>query len=801
MTDEARLAGRLTGPIAFLLLILLGLLAIRGVQPPAAVPENAPATEFSAARAMRDVREIAKKPHALGSAENDRVLKYIAGRMAELGLKPVTETVAAARHNRMGPDVWARVNNLVAKIPGAGPTGTVMLVAHYDSVPSGPGAGDDAASVAAILETIRALKADAFAPRNNLIVLFTDGEEHGLLGATGFVEDHSVLSGLQAGDNKIALNFEMRGDNGPSMMFQTSEHNAWLIDQLAAAAPYPYTTSAAAAVYKRLPNDTDLTVFLDSGIAGMNIAAAGGITRYHTALDNPDLLDRRTLQHHGSYALSLTRRLGSMDLDVPRDGDAIFFVVAGRLVHYSARLAIPFAILVAAVVTAVIWIGIRDGRLGLGGVAVGFAIYALAIAASVAEAGGVSWLMRALAGWRMLPAGTTYGGFYYSLAADALIFGTLWAAYALIGRLMRLQNLGAGALVLWAALMIAASIAFPAGSYIFTWPLLFAIVAFGPWQVSAVNRGVLTAPVVAIAALAPGVVMLAPSFSAGADGTLPFLILSGFSAALLFGLSVPYLDFLCFERRWAVPIAMGLLAVAMVIEGKAASSFDTAQPHPDSIFYFLDADRGRARWVSLDSRPDSFTAQFFQHHVRGGWLPKLSGLATRETPERSLLSISMTQDFAGLNHGRTTEGDAPLINAPPPQLKVLDDSTVAGARTVKMHIASARGASIVWMSVPVGVKVLGASIDGKSPGDRVTDGWTGWYWRVPAGGCDLTLKLATPAPFIVTVIDQTDGLPATPGFSIKPRPPGTMPTPFLFFDSATLVRKTFPIGGEQVTRR
>ena len=35
-------------------------------------------------------------------------------------------------------------------------------------------------------------------------------------------------------------------------------------------------------------------------------------------------------------------------------------------------------------------------------------------------------------------------------------------------------------------------------------------------------------------------------------------------------------------------------------------------------------------------------------------------------------------------------------------------------------------------------------------GDRITDGWSGWYWGAPLGGFDLTLKLATPAPFIVT---------------------------------------------------
>ncbi len=125
------------------------------------------------------------------------------------------------------------------------------------------------------------------------------------------------------------------------MMFQTSAHNSWLIDQLAAAAPFPYATSAAETVYKRMPNDTDLTVFLDAGMAGMNFAADGGITRYHTALDNADMLDQRTLQHQGSYALSMARQFGSIDLNVPQSASAIFFVVVGKLIHYSARLAIP----------------------------------------------------------------------------------------------------------------------------------------------------------------------------------------------------------------------------------------------------------------------------------------------------------------------------------------------------------------------------------------------------------------------------------------------------------------------------
>ena len=793
MTDEPRHSRYLAGPITFALLILIAFVAIRSIEPPAAVDENAPATEFSSARAMRDVREIAKKPHPLGSAENARVREYLVGRLRELGANPEVQTSTVARHSPFGPDTWAVVKNIVAKMPGTQPSGAIMVVAHYDSVPSGPGAGDDAASVAAILEAIRALKAGP-PLRNELIVLFTEGEEVGLLGAKGFVESYPALREI-----KVVLNFDMRGDSGPSMMFQTSAHNAWLVDQLAAAAPFPYATSAAEAVYKKLPNDTDLTVFLDAGMVGMNFAASGGVTHYHTALDNADMLDVRTLQHQGSYALSLARRFGTIDLNASTTANAVFFTAAGELIHYSASLAIPLAIAVTILVLGVVWIGIRDGRFSIGGIAAGFGIYSIAIVVAVGEARGVWWLMRAIAGWRMLPVATTYGGFYFSMAADALIFGTLWAAYVLIGRTIRLQNLGIGALAVWTVMMLATSIAIPGASYIFTWPLIFATLAIA-FPATAIDHLRTIPAIVALLALAPATLMLASSFAASADGTIVFLVLSGLSAAFLFGLFVTYIDFLTGGRRWIVPAALGVLAIAMVIKGNAASNFDASQPHPDSIFYFQDTDRARARSVSLDSRPDRFTSQFFQHHVRGGWMPKLAGLATRETPDGNLASIS--RDFAYLNRGRTTEGDAPLINAAPPELKVLDDSTTtAGTRTVKMHIASARKASIVWMAVPVGVTVLGSSIDGRSAGDRITDGWSGWYWGVPPGGFDLTLKLATPAPFIVTVIDQTDGLPETPGFVIKPRPADTMPTPFLFFDSTTLVRKTFAIGGEQMTRR
>jgi Peptidase family M28 len=782
LSDQPRNPLQIAGPIALALLILLGLLAIHRIEPQPAVDANAPLADFSAERAMRDVREIAKAPRMLGSVENDRARDYLVGRLRELGASPEVQTATVARHTQSGPDTWAVVNNVVATIPGTSSTGSVLMVAHYDSAPSGPGAADNAASVAAILEAMRALKTGP-AARNDLVVLFTDGEELGLLGAKAFAETRPALSYI-----KVVLNFEMRGDHGPSIIFQTRSQHSWL------AARGPLTPSSSLAKASAWV-ETDLNVFLAAGIDGMSSGATGGIAGYHTELDNADSLDQRSLQSQGAFTLSTARKFGAIDLNDLRTESAASIVRDDSLSRYAT---IALAFVVPLLVLGVIWIGIRAGQFAIAGIAAGFAIYVVAIALSIVGSIGMWHLTAMLVGWRMLPIGTTYGGFYFADAADALIFGALWAAYMAISRSIGELNLGAGALVVLTVSVVTASILIPSGAHLYWW-LLLAMLAVSMSLGLTDGRLAARGAILGFIALAFATILTAPSLASSADGTMLRLEFGGLASAFLFGLFIPYVGLLTGGRRWIVPAALGLFAIVMIVKGNAASSFDASQPHPDSIFYFADTDRARARWVSLDSRPDTFTAQFFQHHVRGGWLPKLAGLATRDTPDAFLAKLP--RDFSSLNRGRTTEGDAPLISAAPPVLKVLDDSTVAGTRTVSMHIASARKAAIIWMSVPVGVTVLGASIDGKSPGDRVTDGWTGWYWRAPAAGFDLTLKLATPAPFVVTVIDQTDGLPDTAGLAIKPRPPDTMPTPFLFFDSTTLVRKTFAIGGEQLSRR
>src|SRR6185436_14698966 len=199
----------------------------------------------------------------------------------------------------------ATVANVIARLKGTGAGRALLLSAHYDSVATGAGASDDAAGVAALLETARALKTQP-PLQNDVIFLFTDGEEAGLFGARAFTEQHPW-----AKDVGVVMNFEARGNGGPSIMFETSSGNQQLIKTFGQTAPDPVASSLTYEIYKLLPNDTDLSVFKEAKLPGLNFAYINGFTHYHTNLDTPVQLDERSLQHHGASALALTRAFGN----------------------------------------------------------------------------------------------------------------------------------------------------------------------------------------------------------------------------------------------------------------------------------------------------------------------------------------------------------------------------------------------------------------------------------------------------------------------------------------------------------
>jgi hypothetical protein len=278
------------------------------------------------------------------------------------------------------------VTNIIAGVaPGSGKA--VLLMAHSDSVVAGPGAGDDGSGVAILLETIRALKARGGAAGHPVIALFTDGEEADLLGAAFYLRDPQARDAIGA-----VINVEARGNQGPSYLFQTSTGNGRLIDLYAQSVSQYATSSLYQEIYKRLPNDTDLTPMLALGVPALNFAFIGNFAQYHTPLDRRENLDPQSLQQQGEAALGMADRLRHADLAQLKSSDAVYLDVFGRfLPRMAARWVLPLSLLAFVLIAlAGFWSGERRGwKQG----AVAVAVPALLIAACA----GMGFLLHGLA--------------------------------------------------------------------------------------------------------------------------------------------------------------------------------------------------------------------------------------------------------------------------------------------------------------------------------------------------------------------------------------------------------------------
>lgn len=312
--------------LAFLAVLGLSLLiAGAAIRPPAPASADAPETTFSAQRAMPDILRIARAPHPTGSAENRHVRDHLVRRLEEMGLEVRIQRAEVLRAREPGWSPGANVENIVATLPGEDREAPViLLMSHYDSATGSPGAADDAAGVASSLEAVRAILADDRPRPRDLVVLITDAEEQGLLGAQAFFEEHPLRERIGA-----IVNLETRGTSGRAFMFQTGPSNGAMMGLYAREVSTPSTTSLAAFLYSVLPNDTDFTHAVEAGMGGFNIAFIGEPFHYHSVTSTPATLDQASLQHMGGQALDLTRALVQAETLPGQAPDAIFSDVFG----------------------------------------------------------------------------------------------------------------------------------------------------------------------------------------------------------------------------------------------------------------------------------------------------------------------------------------------------------------------------------------------------------------------------------------------------------------------------------------
>jgi hypothetical protein len=761
-----------TGVLAFLFIVTCSFLTFYRVMPPSPVSANAAATDFSSGRAMEHLKVISRKPHPVGVAEHAVVRDYIMQQLAALGLEPQVQKTTVA--NKLSGSIRvATVENIAARLKGTGGDGkAVMLVGHYDTVSISPGAGDDGSSVAAILETVRALKGDA-PPRNDLIFLFTDGEELGLLGARAFIDEHPWRK-----DVGLVLNFEARGASGPAIMFETSNGNGRLIQEFARSVKHPSANSLAYEIYRVLPNDTDLTVFKEAKLPGFNFANIDGFTRYHTHSDSVENLDEGTLQHKGAYALALARHFGNVSLNEPSEGNAIYFDLLGATVlHYPATLVMPLTIFVALLFVAVGIYGWRKGRLTPGGIIVGFLSFILTMALAYGVVLGIWWLNTTIQGWF---GNSLQDDFYrsklYLLGFLAITIALSTALYNLFLKKIRIENLAFGGLLCWLLLLVVVSVLIPGGSYILTWPLLFSLISLALMFRAGESEGVSTKRFIIMSLCAiPGIILLVPMVylifvALGLAMVAAAMVL----VALLFGLLIPYFSLMTSSRKWLLPGGAAVAGVLLLVFAALTASFDRLHPKADNVSYIQNTDLGKAVWASTDGKADEWTKQFF------------SG-----TPE-----VGSLMEYIPTNYKGFLQSPAPFIPLPQSDIKVLDDQTANGVRTLRLSINSAYPTGYMTAPTDANTEVLAATIKGQRYVNEVrrsttsSNSWALNYYAPPAEGFELTLEVNPAQPLKLRVVDQAYELPQIPGASYAPRPEHIMPAPFTNSDT-TQVSRTY----------
>ena len=691
------------------LFFALLVLALAKSEPCGVRASDAPASEFSAERALTRWRALpgSAVAHPVGSAAHETLRAAIVLELRELGWDvEVQETFAKSEGNALSV-----VRNVLARRPDA-PSGKAVLVcAHYDSVPAGPGAGDDGAGAASVLEIARALAQSAplAAP---VILLIDDAEEVGLVGAEAFCSQHPWAKEVGA-----VVNLEARGTSGPAFLFETSGGSSGVIALAARTIPRPSATSASTEIYKRMPNSTDLAVFKREGWFGANFAFLEGLRHYHTPLDSAEELSSATVQHMGESAWAMVRAFGQSDLAQMTRSDAVYADVFGAfVVRWPETFSVPIGLVLLALSAFVIQRG--SGWRG----AVGGAVLALgAVALAATAAAGLQALVCWLADTQYPPAAEP--AWMSAALILTAVLAVILVARTPIARRLRSQDFLAGLLFLSALGGALLAWFVPGLSYLFIVPTATALAALalggstlGMWLFSAAVFWF------------PLAIALAWTFEFAVSPAL---------AALYAFVALPLL---------ASSSALGWRAARNVL---ALGAF--------ALVVFTLATLRSPAWTR--EHPASLNLQHFQETVASQSAAWRADSREAELPEslRALLSAT-----------------APRVELSPPRIELIASEARPEGRRLKLALASTAGAARGWITLGQGARIASAAW-GKHEltGDLKLEGST-YLFGFGSDALLFTLETGS-APVTIDYTEVFPGLPASGQALLEARPAERVP--------------------------
>ncbi len=769
--------------VSFLFILGIAWYAITSQTPDASMDNDVPLTDWSTFRAMQHVEKIAQQPHYTGSAANDEVRSYLVSQLQKLGLNPSTQTgYALDAYGNM-----ARPSNVLARIEGDNAGGdALLLLSHYDSDPhSAIGASDAGSGVATILEGVRAFIASNKKPKNDIIILFTDAEELGLLGAQLFVDEHPW-----AQDVGMVLNFEARGSGGPSyMLVETPDGNRRIIEAFTdAGVEYPVANSLAYSIYKMIPNDTDLTVFRrDGNINGLNFAFIGDHFDYHTALDTPDRLDENTLAHQGSYLMPLLNYFAQADLgnglqSLKGEDDVYFSLPLFGMLHF------PFSwlgfLIIASGITFVflIVVGVRRRRIRISDLLLGFIpflgtillAYLLIHYGWQAVAADYFYVNRS----RVFP----YTGYWWIAAA---VFCTLALAFFIYHKFYHRSRVASHSVaplfVLWLFNLL---LAFPVGDgglipgvYLpgagfFIVPFIAGLVMLW-FNIKSLRPSFIILVLLAI----PAIYIFVP-FIKGFPVALGMgiLFVAGILTALIFGLLVPIIGH--YRKKHVLASLSFVVLVGCVVTAFAKAEFSSSQPRASSIVYFMDTDASEAQWATYDRKLSP-------------WVSEKMGADPQDAGK--LASNSIESKYG--TRFRYTQS-APVIDLEEVDVTILVDSTFSEVRTVKFKLSSVSPVQRYELFADSVFRFNTASINGKN---AKTNSRTGEALTYRRGGRILSAFMSGNEPLEIELSFESSTVPEITVYAasydlldnkqlnVSPRPGAEMSRPFVLNDA--IIRK------------
>ena len=652
------------------LISLLSLLFLSGIifilfatrMPNDPVSKNLPLTEFSTERAMKHIEFISQKPHHVGSPYHQEVWKYLESELQKLGLE--TQIQEGNTLSKWGNLV--RTTNVLTRIKGTNNSKALLLLTHFDSAPHSNsfGASDDANGLGAILEGIRTFLHNNSSHKNDIIILFSDGEELGLNGAFAFVDQHPW-----ADEVGLVINFEARGTKGPSMMLaETNSGNEALIQGFAnAKTKYPVSNSLMYSVYKMLPNDTDLTAFREKkDIPGFNLAYIDDHFDYHTEQDNFENFTPESLEHQASYLMPMLQHFSNTDLaNLKTDQDQIYFNFFRLFIHYPFSWNwILFGI--ATVLFLVVgFMGISGRAMDIKFIFKGFLkILLLIVISGALTFGGWQLILKLYPEYQDMLHGFTYNGHAYMYAFFALTLAIcLWIykdlnaknslsymfavifIWLIINGLLLVYLPGAGFLIIPVLAMLVSSFFF-----------IFNV------KMKPVLVGILCIPIIGI------LIPLVELFPIG----LGLKILPG-SAVLLvltFGLLTPMMGWI--EHKNKLAFFTLLISLGFFANAHLNSEFEPGKAKQNSLVYLYDETTNKAYFTTYNQTLDEWTETIF------GQNPQTASLLNDWTSKSKY-----NTEFRYMV-------DAPKFDIKPPVVYFLEDTMVKNLRKVKLEISFQR---------------------------------------------------------------------------------------------------------------